>query len=322
MSRITRPSIPITQVPSRVPVLERPQSRVTQDVDTFVRQSALPGLRFGSTVLPTYAEFQLWLEGQGLNLAKLGPWLTTVMTDTNRLGEGGEARGYEIPGNDRFVLRCATSKAKAIEGGSILRKAALAQYDDPFPHLNIGQAVATIGPVQVLKRQTGFSISMPQVNLLTDDPARFQQTALIKAKRMLSVPQEGFNALAELREYLRQSNYLADADKDNVLLSEDGQRFLQLDVVKKSKPLPPLTVQSLLATCLYPLPPKCRQNGTVQQELEATNRAILGKCIIAAKHAGYVPLERNTAIDSVIRRQLDNCGLKADADLSWFYAQL
>ena len=310
------------KAPARLSVVESRQAMGTQSSGLSSDQF---NIRFGSAPgsPPTFEEFDQWIRTQVPDTTKLGRWLTTVMTDQTMLREGGEARGYELLDQDRFVLRCAIDKAKAIEAGSVLRKAALAKADDPFPHLNVGQTVATIGPVEVRKRQNGYSMSMPE-GKSDAEPDKYQQMALIKTKRVAALPPSAFNELAVLREYLRQQDYIADADRDNVLISTDGQHFLQMDVVKNrtTTPLTPMTIVSLLNTCIYGVPPQCRANAMVQGELEATNRTILDNCLAAAKLANFAPLVRNTVSDSIIRRKIEYCGLKQESDLDWFYAQL
>jgi len=165
-----------------------------------------------------YEELQQWLQQTGTDINSLVQQLSQKPPDF----KGGNADFWYIP-NSPFGLRWVRGR----QPGS------LAQQEDPFADMNVGQPIANLGQgVQILRVQAGSPAG--PVHGVHKLPADQQEKELgVYRKKMLdsaAMPQEAYDQLLQQIVTINQRGYQVDPSKPGNLLIDPGKGFGLVDV--------------------------------------------------------------------------------------------
>lgn len=222
--------------------------------------------------------------------------LSAIATDENFLGEGGNASVFAIPGSEQYVVRIQHRAWTAPTEGDI------EPVEDPLPDINVGQAVARMGNVFILKRQEGVPAGLTHADIkrlgLTHEAANadyLQRTSLAA-----SLPQQAYDELAELLEILNEKGYNFDPSKpNNILVDTEKQKFNLVDLDPRD---PNSDYRNNLTSMVIPLMNNSYawkvEDPDMEQQLASQRGAILDKAIQASIKAKLpIPDEQDSSLN-------------------------
>lgn len=155
------------------------------------------------------------------------------------LGSGFEGTTYDIPNNDKWVL-------KEFKRASLMQyhldSPQIIEIEDISPDLNIGQFIAyvriptsknTVHQVYVLKRQNGESCGLPYCskNLISDSTTKLHINYL---KNLSSLPQSSYDKLIDDITYVTEQGYKFDCSNPyNFMLDMKNKQINFVDIADK-----------------------------------------------------------------------------------------
>lgn len=209
---------------------------------------------------------------------------------SNKLGEGYANAVYRMNGNDDFVLRLPKEPG-------LIPNERLTNVHDYWPEGNVGQPIARMGNVEVLKKVDGRAIKeaprQEEMGGLRNVISRQSpQARHARQERVIAgMPQSAYdNFASDLVELSKRGRYFDSVNPGNVLISD--QKFSIVDVgstpIKIGNDIDPRSAGVGLYEMLRPL------TGTrVDNFVPATGRSlgssyqkIIEKSITAAEKAG------------------------------------
>lgn len=215
----------------------------------------------------------------------------------NKLGEGYSNEVFRL--NDDFVLRVPKSRGKSALD---LNQAQFSQVFDYLPHGNVGQPIARIGDVEVLKSVDGKAVAdrFPQEARSTSRKViefvlrRSPTSKNIRSVRDASeMSQKAFDDLAALLVDLQHSSHYADVrNPGNLLIDKNAQRFNLVDIGEQPLRLPNGTIDLMAdGRTIYGMLRVLTGSGVREWvpsvgKLSSEYAAIVEKTVIAAERAG------------------------------------
>jgi hypothetical protein len=163
------------------------------------------------------------------------------------MGRGGNADVWAIPGT-QFVVRVLRTKPEELEQS--LRSSSIQRVDDDHGDMNIGQAVASLGPrVGFLRLQGGVPAGFKPRGDREGEAAIAANIKSFKERlrEAASMPQSAYDTLMEEIRDLHKRGYKIDPSKSNNLLIDPAAgRFNLVDVGKGDYLASPGAVLSML----------------------------------------------------------------------------
>lgn len=189
------------------------------------------------------------------------------------MGRGGNADVWSVPGT-QFVVRVLRGKPEELEDS--MRLASLQRVDDDHGGMNIGQAVASMGPkVSFLRLQSGNPAGFKPRGDREGDAALAANIKSFKdrLREAASMPQSAYDTLMEEIRSLHERGYKVDPSKSNNLLIDPAAgRFNLVDVAKGDYLATPGAVLSML---MHNFQFNKQLKG--DEEAKAYARSIIGK---------------------------------------------
>lgn|GEM_PF-6006448 len=195
-----------------------------------------------------------------------------VVQPKNRIGVGGEGTVYSIPSVPDFVVKVRHSQKPPFSGN-------LEKVVDLLPDENIGQAVATIGLVKILRKQEGIP-----VGALAIRPTDTLRSAA-------AMPQESYDRFVLLIERLRKTGFYPDLDNVQNLLIDVGRKRFNLVDVKPPPNRRPFEEDGA-GSLMYMLNDNLQTGNSWANatELDPARHEIIRKCLEAVRRTG-VPFD-------------------------------
>lgn len=223
-----------------------------------------------------YSEFQQWLVQNKIDAKSLVQNITQNLPDHR----GGNANFWYIP-NSPFGLRIIRTNKSDIEE--------LQPHDNPFGDMNVGQAIANLGPkIQILRVQKG-SPAGAKFGMHKLTPEEQQKELVVYAQKIIdaaNIPQEAYNQLLQNIIQLNKKGYNIDPSKPGNLLIDPDKGFNLVDVIKSNgQPDNAGYIIVMLMNNYY-------FNKISSPETQQAARTIIKKVEIASQLTG-LPLEKD-----------------------------
>jgi hypothetical protein len=179
-----------------------------------------------SVLFESGPEFERWLKQSGHDARGL---ISSIMK-TPPDGQGGNANFWKIPDSPFGLLVQRAGFKKAGVGQ-------MAHQGDPFPGMNLGQAIANFGPnVSIVRLQSGTPAGMKfRYNRLPKEQQQ-QEVENFRSKlaQAANLPLEAYNKLLSQIVTINQKGYVVDPSKSGNLLVDD-QGFHLVDINPRSQ---------------------------------------------------------------------------------------
>jgi hypothetical protein len=203
----------------------------------------------------------------------------SLATDENFLGAGGNATVFAIPADNEHVIRIQTRAWNGSMEGE------LEAVEDPFPEFNVGQAVAKMGNVFILRRQEGVPAGLTHTDIkrlgFTQEVAN--EDYLERTARAANLPQEAYDELAKLFKVIIERGYKTDPSKpNNLLVDTEKQRFNLVDVTKNNSPRYKDDLGAMIGPLINTAYAHQVQDPSIEQQLVPLRAMIIDKAIQAS----------------------------------------
>jgi len=154
--------------------------------------------------------------------------LRRALTKENYLGRSLFRSAYLIPGLNKYVL-----KVPFFSSGKPIFWDEIKILSDPFPGMNLGQAIAQVGQEAfILKRQYGVPTG---VSYMDNKKVKAHYTAQLK--RAARMPQSAYNQFANIIIKINSRGYYFDSNPGNVLIDVEVKvRFVRIEMLNRRFP--------------------------------------------------------------------------------------
>jgi hypothetical protein len=223
-----------------------------------------------------YSEFQQWLVQNKIDAKSLVHNISQNPPDHR----GGNANFWYIP-NSPFGLRIIRTNQSPIEE--------LQPHDNPLSDMNVGQAIANLGPkIQILRLQKGSpaGVKFGTHKLTPEEQQKEFKTYAQKVIDAANIDQKEYNKLLYEIIKLNKKGYNIDPSKPGNLLIDPGKGFNLVDVIKSNgRPDNAGYIIVMLMNNYY-------FNKISSPEIQQAARTIIKKVEIASQLTG-LPLEKD-----------------------------
>lgn len=225
--------------------------------DSFVCSKKEDSTTFGAKIpLGDFDDFCKWAKKSSFK-EKI---LSILHDEGNMLGQGMEGKVFSISDNEKYAMKILhkfsdTDLLKALNNG-------FKKIEDPFENLNLGQPIAKIDGVSILKKQSGQSFGIPpqEVFIRTGttpwNSPRTRKIFLQNLKDMASMPQEAYDkTLGEIKLMNSKGVHFDWANSNNLLLDKKMQTINIVDIKNNgilTKEAPVSILECLLNHSYYP----------------------------------------------------------------------
>lgn len=215
--------------------------------------------------------------------------INIIQDEKNFLGKGGNGTVFKIPHNDDFVIKVPNGILNKISTGqdsTLEVPKSINLIKDNFANYNVGQPVAEIGKLQILKKQEGIAHSVPH-GIMRRGGIEADKNYINSLKTLAEFPQSSFDEVAETFAMLNKQGYAFDPSKPGNFLIDAKNKKINLVDLNPTK-----TPHNALSYMLIPMIDtsyfnsfKKNKVGTEPefQEINKYASAIVSKCIEAAK---------------------------------------
>ncbi|MBF0384904.1 MAG: hypothetical protein HQL27_03440, partial [Candidatus Omnitrophica bacterium] len=281
--------------------------------------------------------------------------LRDSINDHNRKGEGSRAVVYNIPKIPNLVLRIEKPEEANFQELEDELLAAFTGTEEiemarnPFGDRNFGQAIITIGPkIEILRRQYDESAGVRRYEGKShrsswDDPERqegMREEKYEKLKQnhrgywdgkyrqhirnMARIGQESYNELALDAKFAEEiARHYIDPFGENIMINSHNNRMGWIDmpnsynVVKNNLGRFVTALMEIKYAVAY-YEPEAKHNTAKAKEIEALNREILTKAIIAAGLAKLsLPDENDSFFDVMLQAAFVLSGIEMEEGDWW-----
>jgi len=220
--------------------------------------------------------------------------LRRALTKENYLGRSLFTRAYLIPGLDEYVL-----KVPFFSSGKPIFWDEIKILSDPFPDMNLGQAIAQVGKKAfILKRQYGVPTG---VSYMDNKKVKAHYTAQLE--RAARMPQSAYNQFANIIIEINSRGYYFDSNPGNVLIDEEQLAFNVIDVMNDKRKN---TLEDMITSLQTYFVWNYRNSEDVEYLRSLASQIIL-KSIEAARITGLAVPDSD---DSRMRIELGHVGWK------------
>ena len=202
------------------------------------------------------------------------------------IGRGGNAVVFDLPFTN-FVIRVPN-------GADVPSLMDVVQpVSDPFDGRNFGQPIATVGGVQILRRQEGTPAGLTNYRSLTQQEADAQYLGALK--KAASLPQSAYDQFANDLQFLNEKGANFDPSKsNNVLIDTTKKQFNLVDINQKGGGSYKNSFSDMVITLLgNTYASKYKGDPAV---VNALRKSIYEKSVAAAKQAGLKIDESDSSV--------------------------
>lgn len=179
------------------------------------------GQTINKTAILSYGDFTAKLNTSGYTMQEV---LERAVKQENFIGSGIEGSVYKIPvpKMEDYLIKVPKKHSGKVKGE-------LVTIEDPLPEINVGQSVAKIGEITVIKKVPGETYLPSLGTYLRQSPkqiiTQYKHATVLAAE----MPQEGYDNLAKLLLELDQKGIRIDNAPGNLLI-EKNKSFNPIDL--------------------------------------------------------------------------------------------